>query len=318
MLACPFVQALFAIEKTQTAAACSWSNGCCHRHPSVPACSKHPHTDNSKATVKPVMHKKEHSSCKMGAPPVRQSYPAAQPFGQPPGACLELWPPRSAADVEHIATDKLARCLSVRLDAGKQSFNISFEPPCTLRAEFKAPAGPCISPAAQFASPATFNLCTLVHTARQLRQNPYACSQGYDRSHALFWDAAPLPSFWQNTSTAAPCRNLVSTFDQLARTASSKVKRASARPFPKFKSCAVVGGAPTLRKRALGETIDAHEAVREPSLLSPRPCLYFSPAPDPGLPIQRPSLWRELGPRCGCKAHSACVAGRDQLYVWPP
>jgi len=204
------------------------------------------------------------------------------------GSCLPLWPPRTYGFEELAEHDmpRLAACLNVRIGANDGTqFNLSLTAPCTLHVALHAPQGLCEGQGeVTQISAMTFDICTLVGAVRRLRRGGICAEDRRMSNHTknaaaplkrsnetAFWDWAPLPSYWKGVPSDYACAGpeIAEAYDTVARIRGRTTPHPE-RPAPpssgpstapKFESCAVVGGSPSLRGSGVGGPIDAHETV---------------------------------------------------------
>ena len=173
------------------------------------------------------------------------------------GSCT-IWPPRrgkppSVGPGFYPARECLARSGAPR----GWTYNITFEPPCIVRAraEVKKKQYPMI-----------IDICRmweLIDLFRQQQLNPVSSVTEPEVScdqTVPFWDGRPLAPYWHEVHHACIHPEL---WEKASRSADAMKLRASRINWaaPSYGSCAVVGGAPFLLGAGHGAAIDAKDAV---------------------------------------------------------
>ena len=214
--------------------------------------------------------------CGPPAPVLQYSFPPAVPafWRDSDKGCVDVWPPRSYANAEHVDHEKLARCLSEDQSSTRHMIRLQLQPPCTARLEVGAPNRRCVANT----SVTTFDVCTIAELTSQLRTHRSVCTDqpqargatgtASSGSSAVLWDMRELPGFWNHTPLGTPCREVVASYGSVAQSLKARYlsrgpegRETADEQQPTFKTCAVVGGAPSLLGAGLGDAIDSHDAV---------------------------------------------------------
>ena len=217
-------------------------------------------------SASPSTHK--FGACRGPSPPAG-SFPPSLPDDGAAARCLPLWPPRrfGERELEHLDAAALAKCLTRSAHIDGSVLELSLVPPCTLRARVKASSRLCGPTGTIMQLPKNhtdFDLCSLLGAVRRLRAG-YCAGDDGPRS-ALFWDGDPLPTVWREmgvvTCGGAGVHSAYGDAAASLTTAPQQQRRLPRQPpARRWATCAVVGGAPSLRAAALGPAIDAHAAV---------------------------------------------------------
>ena len=211
------------------------------------------------------------SAC--GIPPSRQINPSCEDYHikddvLPHVADGLLWPPRCGNEKEWhdmpVHRHEFVRrvTFATRAEAGLGvEYNVSVNPhwPCIVHASIALPFGsrPWVysssAPGRKYGCPFRMDVCRHQELTRAVRNKP-------------FWDAQPLSPIWAEASAFGPTQFQAWPRNWDTRTWNHSLGNISRQfthpvPPPRFRSCVVVGGAPTLVGSGLGSRIDSHEAV---------------------------------------------------------
>ena len=182
-----------------------------------------------------------------------------------------LWPPRTGSPRPDVDWDRVGRCLTAEVKREDATYSLQFSPPCTLRAEVRVHVGGVME-----SCPLILDVCRQHELLSLMRSHMPARAGAGDTTAAascapteqtpLLWDGAPLGVHWREARHFGPeaIEKIADLFNAAANTnewaaQASQVSRAQASP--RYRTCAIVGGSPTLKGRGLGKEIDGHAAV---------------------------------------------------------